>query len=126
MAGISSCTRDEVAELQNFKNAVSINFMLSTDGNDCTTRAISDGTSADMLYYAIFTESGEIVIPKATKKSVSGIVEGNGFIMTITLPEGLNYKAVFWAQNSSTKAYSISEDMNVSVDYTTQCRSIPF
>lgn len=121
MAGISSCTRDEVAELQNFKNAVSINFMLSTDGNDCTTRAISDGTSADMLYYAIFTESGEIVIPKATKKNVSGIVDGNGFIMTITLPEGLNYKAVFWAQNSSTKAYSISEDMNVSVDYTMAC-----
>jgi hypothetical protein len=95
--------------------------VLRTDGNDYTTRAISDGKSVDRLYYAIFTESGNLVIPKAIKQNITGLAATNGFIMTITLPAGLNYKAVFRAQNSESKAYSVSDDMKVSVDYALAC-----
>jgi hypothetical protein len=100
---------------------MNISFLLRTDGNNCTTRAISDGKSVDKLCYAIFTESGEIIIPKATKQNVSGISASNSFVMTITLPAGPKYKAVFWAQNSESLAYTVSDDMIVSVDYSLAC-----
>ena len=119
---ILSCTHDDVIQSQSANHVVSINFMLCAESNDCMTRAISDGKNINELYYAIFNESGEVVIPKTTKQNVSGITS-NGLIMTITLPAGLNYKAVFWVQNSESEAYSVSDDMKVSVDYTKTCNN---
>ena len=41
----------------------------------------------------------------------------NGGYVDITLPKGHTYKVVFWAQNSECDAYTVSDDMKVTVDY---------
>ena len=118
-----SCTQDNTTESSlGSGQSVAINFVLSTeDAQSNPTRAISDGTSVNQLYYAVYTESGEIVIPKAIKRNATGLASPSGLSMTISLPSGRNYKAVFWAQNSDTEAYTLTDEMVVSVNYALAC-----
>jgi hypothetical protein len=82
------------------------------------TRAISDGTTTDMLMYAIFrADNDEIVISKQTKSGASGAASSSGITTRMTLSAGVKYKAVFWLQSSKCNAYTVSDDMTVIVDY---------
>ncbi len=121
IVSLVSCAQDDIVGSQMGEN-MTVKFLLKTDsGKDSPTRAINDGKSADLLYYAIFSESGEVIIPKTqTTRDVKNITT-SGTSMTITIPRGQKYKAVFWAQSSQTEAYSVSNDMKVSVDYTMSC-----
>lgn len=118
-----SCTQDNTTDSSlGSGQSVAINFVLSTEDAQCNpTRAISDGTSVNQLYYAVYTESGEVVIPKAIKRNATGLASQSGLSMTISLPSGRNYKAVFWAQNSDTEAYTLTDEMVVSVNYALAC-----
>lgn len=118
-----SCTQDNITDSSlGGGQSVAINFVLSTeDAQSNPTRAISDGTSVNQLYYAVYTESGEVVIPKAIKRNATGLASQSGLSMTISLPSGRNYKAVFWAQNSDTEAYTLTDEMVVSVNYALAC-----
>ena len=81
------------------------------------TRAYSDGTTANQLIYSIFNENGtKVIISKVTENNLTDLLEGH--TVTISLAKGHTYTAVFWAQNSACKAYTISEDMHVTIDYT--------
>lgn len=115
-----SCTSDEIAQLPSNGESVTINFEITVEDGQ-QSRTISDGKSVDKLYYAIFSEDDQLIIPKKTKQSASGITSTNGYSMSITLPYGPNYKAVFWAQNSETEAYTISNNMVVDVNYNMAC-----
>ena len=109
---VTSCASDELTSSQTSGEAT-VSFSLALeDGID--TRAISDGSGADVLMYAVFDEDG---------KRISGIskVEKTGVtfptVENITLAKGQTYKIAFWAQDEDCKAYTVSDDMNVSIDY---------
>ena len=81
------------------------------------TRAYSDGTTANQLIYSIFNENGtKVIISKVTENNLTDLLEGH--TVTVSLAKGHTYTAVFWAQNSACKTYTISEDMHVTIDYT--------
>lgn len=110
---VTSCASDELTSSQTGGEAT-VSFSLALeDGID--TRAISDGSGADVLMYAVFDEDG---------KRISGIskVEKTGVtfptVENITLAKGQTYQIAFWAQDEDCKAYTVSDDMNVSIDYT--------
>lgn len=122
VAIVSSCTNEDIVDSQSADEDVTVNFLLTTESEDGTmTRAMSDGKKVDKLYYAIFTEAGDTVIPKATVNNAEGLTSETGFPMTLTLAKGRSYKAVFWAQNSQSKAYTVSDGMVVDVDNSKAC-----
>lgn len=95
---------------------VEVNFVLELEGA-LETRAISDGTGADQLSWAIFSEAGELIHAKTVKDNVTGLLTASGHSIAVSLAKGKTYKAVFWAQNPECTAYTVSEDMKVTVDY---------
>jgi hypothetical protein len=90
-------------------------FLTITLDEGPATRAISDGLSADKLVYAVMTEEGEIV-SRSEKYLASGL-PASGLKMTVSMALGTSYKVVCWAQSSKCEAYTVSEDMTVTVDY---------
>ena len=122
VAIVSSCTSEDIVDSKSADEDVTVNLLLTTESEDGTmTRAMSDGKKVDKLYYAIFTEAGDTVIPKATVNNAEGLTSETGFPMTLTLAKGRSYKAVFWAQNSQSEAYTVSDGMVVDVDYSKAC-----
>ncbi len=95
---------------------VELTFHFETDA-PIITRAISDGTSVDQLTYAIFTSDNQLIHKQCIKRNVTTLLSATGLQMTITLAQGHQYKAVFWAQSSECEAYTVSDDMKVTVDY---------
>ena len=79
------------------------------------TRAIGDGSSVDLLHYAVY-DSDDQLIPALGK-----VVEVQKFPtqVDITLAKGQTYKIAFWAQNQSTNAYKIIDGdvRHVEIDY---------
>ncbi len=111
---IISCSNEELDV--RLGKQVPITFLLNLGGEQ-TTRTISDGTSVDQLVYSVISDKGETIIPRTLKNRVSGLAANGEMTITISLPSGCNYKAIFWLQSSECTAYSISNDMKVTVDY---------
>ena len=93
-----------------------VSFVVEVEGA-LQTRAISDGTGANQLSWAIFSETGELVHAKTVKENVTGLLSETGHSISVSLAKGKTYKAVFWAQNPECQAYTVSDDMKVTVDY---------
>lgn len=110
----TSCSNDELEAVQS-GNEAQVSFSLGLEGA-IGSRAISDGKSADVLMYAVFDKDGKR-ISTIKKESKTGVT----FPTTaeITLAKGQTYKVAFWAQDDDCKAYTVSDDMNVTVDYKT-------
>ena len=107
---MASCAKEQLLPQESGSEA-SVSFMLGVQ-NSLQTKTIGDGTGANMLVYAVFDSNGEkVIIDKVAKKVSFPAVE------TITLAKGQSYKIAFWAQNDATSAYTISDEMVVSVDY---------
>ena len=109
---VTSCASDELTSSQTGGEAT-VSFSLALE-DGIGTRAISDGSGADVLEYAVFNEKGERVsgIEKVKRTGVTFPTVEN-----ITLAKGQTYKIAFWAQDEDCKAYTVSDDMNVSIDY---------
>ena len=79
------------------------------------TRAIGDGSSVNLLHYAVY-DSDDQLIPALGK-----VIEVNKFPtqVDITLAKGQTYKIAFWAQNRSTGAYTINNGdvRHVAINY---------
>lgn len=118
----ASCSMEEHMQLSDGNGNIAVEFILCVENEDGPhTRAISDGKSADKLYYAIFTADGKLVQRRAAKLNATGMTSKDGMTMSLTIPIGENYKAVFWAQNSETEAYTVTDDMQVTVNYSLPC-----
>ena len=111
--GIAACHEDtnDITPVTN-----EVRFMIGTE-SCMSTRAISDGTGATQLSWAVFNDQGELIHKKATKSDVTGLLTENGFTMSISLAKGQTYRVAFWAQNPECEAYTISDDMKVTIDY---------
>ena len=116
-AFFASCSHDNDP---NVGDVVDVPFFLDVEAV-LETRAdadkkISDGTDANQLMYAVFREGDtDPIIKKVVKDDVEGLTKG--YKMSISLAKGHSYQVVFWAQNSECDAYTVSDDMKVSIDY---------
>ena len=109
---VSACQNSE--DSMSLDDSAQVAFAIEM-GNDFDANVISTGAGINQLVYAVFNENGtEIAIAKKTLE-VSDLV--NGCVVNIALPKGNTYKAVFWAQNSECEAYTVSDDMKVTVNY---------
>ena len=120
----TSCSNDELDVVQS-GNEAQVTFSLAAEGG-IATRAISDGTGADLLYYAIFDADGKLIttingstagLLKKESAFPSGSKEDN---VEVTLAKGQEYTAVFWAQDKDCQAYTVTAEtdgLKVAVDY---------
>lgn len=106
-----------VAEMNEAPQGGQTDIFLTIDIEDApATRAISDGTSVDKLIYAVMTAEGEFV-SRSEKTFPSGVPASGEVKMTVSLAGGVSYKLVCWAQSGLCDAYSLSDDMILSVNY---------
>ena len=114
----TSCVKDNIITNNdnNIANVVNLRFSFTFEDEEIT-RAVSDGTQVDILYYAIVDESGKL-LNKNVRELRSNELVSKTISMNLTLSAGVSYRAVFWVQNSECDAYTFSDDMSVTVDYT--------
>lgn len=120
----TSCSNDELDVAQSGDEA-QVTFSLAAEGG-IATRAISDGKSANLLYYAIFDANKQLIT--TINGSTNGLLtKSNAFpngskqdAVEVTLAKGQEYTAVFWAQDASCTAYTVTAEtdgLKVAVDY---------
>ena len=99
----SSCSLKE-----DFKgnDSVFATFSLTLGGPESSaTRAIGDGSSVDLLHYAVYDSDDQLIPALGDVMQVSKFPTQ----VDITLAKGQTYKIAFWAQNRSTDAYIITD-----------------
>ena len=91
----TSCSEEAIAPSVGEEAAVQFNVQLS-DGSSAS-RAISDGTTVNKLYYEVWgTQNGELVEMEELKSSTK--VVGKQAYVSLSLVKSQTYKIVFWAQ----------------------------
>ncbi len=135
----ASCTNDELTASIESEGGVTVSFSIGLE-DEAQTRAISDGTSADKLVFAIYNSSGSVIesitSASVTVNGTTAALEGAGhFIVdnetvsggafsdlkssvSMTLAKGQQYTVLFWAQDASCAAYDTDDLKAVEVDYT--------
>lgn len=117
----TSCSNDELDAVQS-GNEAQVTFSLAAEGG-IATRAISDGTGAKKLVYAVYNANGELIKTIANTDVNGQIVDNSAFDngltenVTITLAKGQQYTVAFWAQNPNCTAYTTTDLKNVTIDY---------
>ena len=118
----TSCSNDELDRVQS-GNEAQVTFSLAAEGG-IATRAISDGTGAKKLVYAVYNANGELIETIANTDVNGQIVDNSAFDngltenVTITLAKGQQYTVAFWAQHPECTAYTTTDLENVKVNYT--------
>ena len=108
----TSCTHEELDAVQDSEIAY-VTFSLGVE-NAVGTKAISDGSGANELIYAVFDKNGNRLtnIPAVTTETAFPTT------VKLTLAKGQTYKVAFWAQNNACSAYTVdTHKMNVNVNY---------
>lgn len=108
----SSCQK-ETAEAGD--EEVTVNFTVALPGSD-TKALISDGLSADIVYWAAFDENGGTI----DGMNGSAEVKDKNASFDVVLVKNYTYKFVFWAQDSDCKAYDLStfsKDGKIRISY---------
>ena len=100
-----SSSDDTVATQES--NLATVSFSVQADAV-VGTRAISDGTGADELIYRVFDKEGHVISASLAKKTETGL---------IYLAKGQTYKVAFWAQDANCTAYTVDDNMGVTVNY---------
>ena len=120
----TSCSNDELDVVQS-GNEAQVTFSLAAEGG-IATRAISDGTGANVLHYAIYDANQNLITtisPETNGLFTKPQAFPNGSKqdeVSVTLAKGQEYTAVFWAQNSECTAYEVTAEtdgLKVAVDY---------
>src|SRR5690554_3558702 len=117
----TSCSNDELDVVQS-GNEAQVTFSLAAEGG-IATRAISDGTGAKKLVYAVYNANGELIETIANADVNGQIVDNSAFDngltenVTITLAKGQQYTVAFWAQDPNCTAYTTTDLENVMVNY---------
>ena len=121
----TSCSNDELDMVQS-GNKAQVTFSLGLEGG-IATRAISDGTGAKKLVYAVYkldANDGTPVLQNVVGSDNNGqFVDTEAFdsglteTVSVTLAKGQTYQVAFWAQNPSCSAYTTTDLTNVEVNY---------
>ena len=116
----TSCSNDELNAVQS-GNEAQVTFSLGLE-NGIGSRAISDGTKADKLVYAVYkiNAAGAAELQKVVGSTEGQFVKTDfksGDNVSITLAKGQTYQVAFWAQDGDCKAYDTADLTAVSVKY---------
>lgn len=117
----TSCTNDEFEATQS-GNEAQVSFDLELEGH-LGTKAISDGTKADKLVYAVYKldANGTPVLQNVVGSTDGQFVKNDfqsGDKVTMSLAKGQTYQVAFWAQDGDCNAYDTKDLTAVKVDYT--------
>ena len=121
----TSCSNDELVDMVQSGNEAQVTFSLGLEGG-IATRAISDGTGAKKLVYAVYklNTKGIPYLQKVVGSNSDGqFVKTGAFdgglteTVSVTLAKGQTYQVAFWAQNPNCGAYNTTDLTNVEVDY---------
>ena len=109
-----SSSDDTVATQES--NLATVSFSVQADAV-AGTRAISDGSGADELIYRVFDKDGNSVgtLAKKTETGLTDLLTGHK--VTLYLAKGQTYKVAFWAQDANCTAYTVDDNMGVTVNY---------
>ncbi len=114
LALANSCSTEDNGLSSSENNLKQVTLKVSADG--ALTRAISDGTSVDQLVYRVFDKNGNAITTlNKTTETATDLLSGH--TVTLTLAKGQTYKIAFWAQKAACAAYTVDDNMNVSIDY---------
>lgn len=105
-----SCTNESGLDQAVTDQPVQVSFNVGLE-NVLSTRAVADGTGANILYYQAFLNGEAVGEPETTE------IVSKAATATLTLLSGQTYKIAFWAQNSSCDAYDVSDLSAVRVSY---------
>ena len=106
----TSCSNEEQFAPSGGEAQVTFSLGLESGMN---TRAISDGTGINQLFYAIFDKDGNLVKPATNQEVNKFPLDAN-----ISLIKGEEYTAVFWAWDKDCDAYEIGADKKtVTINY---------
>lgn len=123
----SACTSsDEPAAAG---ETVTVTF--TTSFGDVAGSRADDGSTIDVLYYAVYSHKatavagGEAKTVTLTPTNVAGSTstknENGDFTLSVDLVKNQEYNVIFWAQNSNCEAYMLGNKLTtVTVDYTKQ------
>lgn len=117
----TSCSNDDLIE-QGSGDTATVSFSLTTEGVPMS-RAISDGSGAKKLVYAVYNANGELINTISDADANGQFVDNDAFdnglteTVNITLAKGQQYTVAFWAQNPNCTAYTTTDLKNVTVDY---------
>ena len=89
---------DDTAVTPENNSLAAVSFSVQADAV-AGTRAISDGSGADELIYRVFDK------------------DGNSVGTLVYLAKGQTYKVAFWAQDANCTAYTVDDNMGVTVSY---------
>ncbi len=110
----TSCQNDELDAVQ-AGNEATINFTLGVEGGVQTRATISDGSGAKELHYRVFNEDGSPVSDALAKKVET--VDTYPYEVNLSLAKGQKYKVAFFAKNAECDAYTVDDDMNLTINY---------
>lgn len=114
LALANSCSTEDNGLSSSENNLKQVTLKVSADG--ALTRAISDGKSVDQLVYRVFDKNGNAITTlNKTTETATDLLSGH--TVTLTLAKGQTYKIAFWAQKAGCAAYTVDDNMNVSIDY---------
>lgn len=114
LALANSCSTEDNGLSSSENNLKQVTLKVSADG--ALTRAISDGTSVNQLVYRVFDKNGNAITTlNKTTETATDLLSGH--TVTLTLAKGQTYKIAFWAQKADCAAYTVDDNMNVSIDY---------
>lgn len=107
---------DDTAVKQENNSLATVSFSVQADAL-AGTRAISDGKGADELIYRVFDKEGKPVgtLAKTTESNLTDLLTGHK--VTLYLAKGQTYKVAFWAQDADCTAYTVDNNMGVTVNY---------
>lgn len=122
LLSFASCS-DQDNPLGGNGNEVEVTFALNLEGNHQVSRAISDGSQAKKLVYAVYDESGNVLSVFAGGQSQKEVsvpqnMTSVAYPITIKLAKGQTYTVAFWAQNPACTAYNTTDLKAVSINYT--------
>ena len=109
-----SSSDDTVATQES--NLATVSFSVQADAV-AGTRAISDGSGADALIYRVFDKDVNSVgtLAQKTETGLTDLLTGHK--VTLYLAKGQTYKVAFWAQDADCQAYTVDNNMGVTVNY---------
>lgn len=108
----TSCSNEDIVSLEG--DMVNVSFNLSTEGANAS-RAISDGSGADYLKYAVFQGTTQLDRLTTVERNLGDLQSGHA--INLRLAKNQTYTVVFWAQDETCTAYDVSDDMKLTIDY---------
>lgn len=109
----SACSNDDLI-LSGEGKEVPVTFR-PTLNNGSNSRAIGDAIGIDRLQVVVY-EDLETLSKKFSLSEEWAVVKQDG--ITLTLVEGHSYKIIFWADDKDNTAYTLTDNGEITVDYT--------